>query len=230
MTHGSLFTGIGGFDLAAQWMGWENVFQVEINPDCQKILKQKFPEAKKHGDIRTTDFTIYRRLVDVLSGGFPCQPFSISGERRGINDDRALWPEMLRAIQEVWPYWVVGENVTGIKSMALEHYCSDLENIGFEVQPIDISACCVGINQDRERTWIVAHNNRRQREEPYQRSLLHSKISPVDVARPEPVALRGRKNNGLPKELDTCKRIGLAANAIVPQVAYEIFKAIEQIT
>jgi len=101
MTHASLFSGIGGFDLAAEWMGWENVFHCEINPFGQKILKYYWPKAISYGDITKTDFTIWRSRVDIITGGFPCQPFSIAGKRKGTADDRHLWPEMLRAIQEI---------------------------------------------------------------------------------------------------------------------------------
>ncbi|GGH28379.1 DNA (cytosine-5-)-methyltransferase [Sphingobacterium alkalisoli] len=117
MNHASLFSGIGGFDLAAEWMGWNNLFHCEINPFGQKILKHYWPNAKCYEDIKTTDFTIYRGIVDILSGGFPCQPFSVAGKRKGTEDDRYLWPEMLRAIDEIRPTWVVGENVAGLVSM-----------------------------------------------------------------------------------------------------------------
>jgi len=117
MTHGSLFSGIGGFDLAAQWMGWKNIFHCEINPFCQKILNHYWPNADSYTDIKQTDFSIYRGKIDVLSGGFPCQPFSLAGQRKGAEDDRYLWPEMLRAIGEIRPRWVIGENVAGLVSM-----------------------------------------------------------------------------------------------------------------
>lgn len=96
MTHASLFSGIGGFDLAAEWAGWTNAFNCEIDPFCRKILKYHFPDAKQYGDIRTTDFAVWRDRIDVLTGGFPCQPFSLAGKRKGTEDDRYLWPEMLR--------------------------------------------------------------------------------------------------------------------------------------
>ncbi len=117
MTHGSLFSGIGGFDLAAEWMGWQNEFHCEINPFGQKILKHYWPKAISYADIKTTDFTIHRGAIDVLSGGFPCQPFSTAGKRKGAEDDRYLWPEMLRAINEIRPTWIIGENVAGLTSM-----------------------------------------------------------------------------------------------------------------
>lgn len=114
MTHASLFSGIGGFDLAAEWAGWTNVFNCEIDPFCRKVLAYHFPNAFQYEDIKTTDFRPLRGCVDVLTGGFPCQPFSLAGKRKGTDDNRYLWPEMLRAIRELAPRWVVGENVFGI--------------------------------------------------------------------------------------------------------------------
>lgn len=117
MTHGSLFSGIGGFDYAAEQMGWENAFHCEINEFCQRILKYYWPNATSYADITKTDFSIWRGRVDILTGGFPCQPFSQAGNRKGKEDDRYLWPEMLRAIDEIRPTWICGENVAGITTM-----------------------------------------------------------------------------------------------------------------
>lgn len=103
MNHASFFSGIGGFDLAAEWMGWNNVLKVEIDPFCRRVLKHHFPNAEQHTDIRTFDGSTYRGTVDIVSGGFPCQPYSVAGKRNGNNDDRALWPEMLRVIREIQP-------------------------------------------------------------------------------------------------------------------------------
>lgn len=175
MTHGSLFSGGGGFDLAAQWAGWENLFNCEIAPFCQRILKYYLTDAEQYGDIRTTDFTVWRGLIDVLSGGFPCQPFSTAGKRKGTEDNRYLWPEMLRAIREIRPRWVVGENVLGIvswsKGMVFEQVCADLEAEGYQVQPYILPAAGVGAPHRRDRVWFVAYradagteNVRRQRE------------------------------------------------------------------
>jgi hypothetical protein len=114
MTHASLFSGIGGFDLAAEWMRWENIFHCEWNPFGQKVLAHHFPNSKSYNDITKTDFTIHAGAIDVLTGGFPCQPYSLAGKQLGKEDERHLWPEMLRTIEEVKPTWVVGENVLGI--------------------------------------------------------------------------------------------------------------------
>lgn len=161
MNHASLFSGIGGFDLAADRMGWRNVFNCEIDPFCRKVLAYHFPEAKKYEDVKTTDFTIHRGHIDVLTGGFPCQPFSLAGKRKGSDDNRYLWPEMLRAIREIEPRWVVGENVFGIVNwsdgMVFEQVQSDLEDAGYEVQPYIIPACAVDAPHRRDRVWFVAH-------------------------------------------------------------------------
>jgi len=114
MTHGSLFSGIGGFDLAAEWMGWENKFHCEWNEFGQKVLHHYWPNAEQFTDIKKSNFTKYANRIDILTGGFPCQPYSSAGKRLGKEDDRHLWPEMLRAIKEIQPRWIVGENVYGL--------------------------------------------------------------------------------------------------------------------
>ncbi len=186
-THGSLFSGIGGFDLAAEWMGWHNAFHCEINEFCTKILNYHFPDAEHYTDIERTDFSKWRGRIDVLSGGFPCQPFSLAGQRKGADDNRYLWPQMLRAIREIRPTWVVGENVAGILTMVqpgaevevggqaslfgedyrkrvlhrqeyvIETICRDLEREGYAVQPLLIPACAVGAPHRRDRIWFIAH-------------------------------------------------------------------------
>lgn len=184
--HASLFSGIGGFDLAAEWLGFRNAFHCEINPFCERILKYHFPDAGHYTDITKTDFTPWRGKIDILSGGFPCQPFSLAGQRKGAEDDRYLWPQMLRAIREIRPAWVVGENVAGILTMVqpskevevgrstslfgedytdeeihrqyvVETVCTDLEREGYSVRPFVIPACAVGAPHRRDRVWFVAH-------------------------------------------------------------------------
>lgn len=161
MTHASLFSGIGGFDLAAEWLGWDNIFNCEIDEFCTKVLNYHFPNATHYGDITSTDFTIHRGEIDVLTGGFPCQPFSLAGARRGTEDDRFLWPQMYRAICEISPRWIVAENVRGILTqqggVVFERVWSDLENAGYECQAFLIPACSVGAPHRRERVWFVAH-------------------------------------------------------------------------
>ena len=161
MRHGSLFSGIGGFDLAAEWMGWENVFHCEWNPFGQRVLKHYWPNAESFTDITKTDFTKYYGTVDIISGGFPCQPYSSAGKRLGKEDERHLWPEMLRAIREVSPRFVVGENVRGLTNwnggMVFEEVCAELESYGYQVAPVIIPACAVGAPHKRERIWFVAY-------------------------------------------------------------------------
>ena len=161
MTHGSLFSGIGGFDLAAEWMGWENLFHCEWNEFGQRILKYYWPNSVSYGDITKTDFTKWKRSVDVLSGGFPCQPYSMAGKRLGKEDDRHLWPEMLRAIREIQPTWVVGENVRGLINwnggMVFDEVQADLEAEGYEVLPFLLPACAVNAPHRRDRIWFVAY-------------------------------------------------------------------------
>lgn len=161
MTHASLFSGIGGFDLAAEWAGWTNLFNCEIDDFCRKILNYHFQNATQYKDIRTVDFSVWHGRVDVLSGGFPCQPFSLAGKRQGTADDRYLWPEMLRAIRAIRPRWVVGENVYGLvnwsRGLVFEQVCSDLEDEGYTVQAYVLPACAVDAPHRRDRVWIIAH-------------------------------------------------------------------------
>jgi DNA (cytosine-5)-methyltransferase 1 len=167
MTHASLFSGIGGFDLAAEWMGWNNLFHCEWNPFGQKVLKHHFPNSISYNDITKTDFTIHSGSVDILTGGFPCQPYSTAGKRLGKQDERHLFPEMLRCIKEVKPRWVVGENVRGLVSwnegMVFNEVCDDLEREGYEVQSFLIPAASVGAPHQRYRVWFVAFNSKSQR-------------------------------------------------------------------
>lgn len=187
MTHASLFSGIGGFDYAAALLGWINIFDCEIDAFCRKVLEYHFPNSVHYGDITKQIFKEWRGKIDVLSGGFPCQPFSLAGQRKGADDNRYLWPQMLRAIREIRPTWVVGENVAGILTMVqpgaevevggpaslfgedyrkrvlhrqeyvIETICRDLEREGYAVQPLLIPACAVGAPHRRDRIWFIAH-------------------------------------------------------------------------
>ena len=163
MTHGSLFSGIGGFDLAAEWMGWENKFHCEWNDFGQKVLKHYWPDAESFTDITKTDFTKYANTIDVLTGGFPCQPYSLAGKRKGKEDERHLWPEMLRAIREIQPRWVVGENVFGLinwsDGVVFHEVQTDLEAAGYEVFPYVLPAVSVNAPHRRDRVWFVAYRN-----------------------------------------------------------------------
>jgi DNA (cytosine-5)-methyltransferase 1 len=163
MRHGSLFSGIGGFDLAAEWMGWENVFHCEWMEFPRKVLEYHFPNADSLIDICKTDFKKYANKIDILTGGFPCQPFSMAGKRKGTDDERYLWGEMLRAVQEIKPKYVIAENVFGITNidggMVFEKVCLDLETEGYEVQPFIIPACAKNAPHRRDRVWFVAYSN-----------------------------------------------------------------------
>jgi DNA (cytosine-5)-methyltransferase 1 len=160
MNHGSLFSGIGGFDLAAEKMGWNNVFHCEWNSFGQKILKYYWPHAKSFNDIKESDFSIYRGVIDIITGGFPCQPYSSAGKRLGKEDDRHLWPEMLRVIRQVQPRWVVGENVRGLTNwnggLVFDEVQADLETSGYEVLPFLLPACAVNAPHRRDRIWFVS--------------------------------------------------------------------------
>lgn len=162
LTHLSLFSGIGGLDLAAEWAGFKTIGQCEWADYPTKVLEKHWPDVPRWRDIRElTKDSFYertnRRTVDVISGGFPCQPFSVAGKRKGKEDNRYLWPEMLRVIKELQPTWVIGENVPGIVHLALDTVLSDLEDAGYSAQPFIIPACGVDAPHKRERVAIVAY-------------------------------------------------------------------------
>jgi len=282
MNHGSLFSGIGGFDLAAEWAGWNNTFHCEWNPFGQRVLKHHFPNSISYNDITKTDFSIHEGNIDILSGGFPCQPYSTAGLRKGKEDERHLWPQMLRAIREIKPSWVVGENVRGLINwgggVVFHEVQTDLEAEGYEVLPFLLPACAVNAPHRRDRIWFVAYaHDKRGSSRLRQIQKENGKISEWDNnAEPSNTnnefttnasSNGGGKNNrtrktrfinkksktnnwetfptesalcggndGISRELDGItfskwrnESIKAYGNAIVPQVAYEIFKTINQI-
>jgi DNA (cytosine-5)-methyltransferase 1 len=265
MRHGSLFSGIGGFDLAAEWMGWENVFHCEWMEFPRKVLDYYFPNADSHIDICKTDFQKYEGTIDIITGGFPCQPFSTAGKRKGTDDERYLWGEMLRAVQEIKPKYVIAENVFGITNidggMVFEQVCLDLETEGYEVQPFIIPSASKNAPHRRDRCWFIGVRNAT--------NTLHKGLQrgPEINGREKYNAERGGNginigadgknisgkirrefqefptqspicggDDGLPTELDgitfskwRAESIKGYGNAIVPQVAYELFKIISKL-
>lgn len=161
LTHGSLFSGIGGPDLAAEWLGWDNKFHCEWNEFGKQILKYYWPNAVSYDDITKSNFNVWRGRIDVLSGGFPCQPYSAAGKRKGKEDERHLWPEMLRAIREIAPRWIVGENVLGLVNwnggLVFDEIQAELEAEGYEVQPFILPAGSVDAPHRRDRVFFVAY-------------------------------------------------------------------------
>lgn len=158
-----LFSGIGGFALAAQWV-WGKRLEIvsfcEIDKFCQKILNKHWPKVPIHDDIKYLDGNDWRGTVDLIVGGFPCQPFSVAGKQKSQKDDRYLWPEMLRVITQTQPTWVVGENVAGIINLELDKVLADLEGASYETITFNIPACAVDAPHKRERIWIVGYADR----------------------------------------------------------------------
>lgn len=163
MRHGSLESGIGMFDYAAEMMGWENVFHCEKEGFCQTILKYYWPKAKSYANVFGFNGYEWRGKVDIISAGFPCQPFSNAGKRKGSEDDRHIWPENMRIFREAKPPFIVCENVPGIVTiedgMVFEQVCIDLENEGYEVQTFIIPAVATDKDHRRDRIWIIAYND-----------------------------------------------------------------------
>lgn len=156
MKVGSLFSGGGLGDFGFMAAGMDIAWQCEIDEYCQKILDLRYPESKKYRDIKTLKGSELEP-IDILTGGFPCQPFSVAGKQKGKEDNRYLWPEMLRVIKECRPRWIVGENVPGIINLALDTVCFDLEAEGYEVWPIVFPSHALGAWHKRDRLWIICH-------------------------------------------------------------------------
>ncbi len=235
LTHVDLFSGIGGFALACKWNGIKTVQFVEIDPFCQKVLQKNFPGVSIHDDIKTFHWTGDSPFI--LTGGFPCQPFSAAGKRKGKEDDRYLWPEMFRVISEAKPAWIIGENVTGFYTMGgVQEVIDDLEGIGFECQPFLIPSCAIGTGFIGERIWMVGKaksigfSKRQVDNRPIIESDVRMPCSFMECSGLEDVWQEAESKlygigDGLPKTLDE-HRMKALGNSIVPQVAAEIIRGI----
>jgi DNA (cytosine-5)-methyltransferase 1 len=163
MTHGSICSGIEGFGIAAQQIGWETLFIVEIDDFCNQIIKKRFPNAQQFKDLKSFDGTPWRGKIDVLTGGIPCQPASVAGKRKGEADDRWLWDEAIRIVREIKPTFVVFENPTGILSLyggkPFRQILSQMENEGYQTEQFIIPACGKEAWHRRDRIWIIAYSN-----------------------------------------------------------------------
>lgn len=260
LTHLSLFSGIGGLDLAAEWAGFQTIGQCECAKFSRRILEKHWPNTHRWHDIRDItgeDFYAQTGLCKptIISGGFPCQPFSTAGQMRGKKDDRYLWPEMLRILHELRPTWLLGENVAGLANMALDDILSDLESEGYSARAILFPAAAVGAVHRRNRFAIVAHTDgdgwqslcEQQSgrttftgtdDVPYSRRKAHEHHGAKQLCRSTCEAAWARiirqsvpsefcrVANGLPTELDRLRCLG---NAVVPQQFYPIFHAIAEI-
>jgi DNA (cytosine-5)-methyltransferase 1 len=218
LTVGSLFTGIGGLDLGLERAGMRVIWQSEIEPAACEVLRRHWPGVANLGDIRRVDTTNVER-PSVVCGGFPCQPFSSAsrGRRKGKEDSRYLWPDMLRVVSELRPTWVIGENVTHIDRLALEQVVSDLESSGYEVQTFVIPACAVGLDHRRDRYWILGHTDSDGESE----RAKHAEVARLSWSDNDAGGVGAA--HGIPSRLD---RMRLLGNAIVPGIAEIIGRAI----
>jgi DNA (cytosine-5)-methyltransferase 1 len=232
---GSLFAGIGGIDLGLERAGMSCAWQVEIDEFCQKVLTKHWPDVPKYGDIRDVGKQNLE-TVDLIAGGFPCQPFSIAGRGRGAEDNRHLWPEMLRVISELKPTWALGENVPGIIPVFLDKCISDLEGAGYTTEQFTIPACALKAPHRRDRLYIIAYSNSHRSQGINKEAGLKKAESEkwLHIARvafevqqgekdyiPESWVCRG--SDGIPDRVDRLKSLG---NAVVPQVAEHIGRMI----
>jgi DNA (cytosine-5)-methyltransferase 1 len=242
-----LFSGIGGFSLAAEWVGFETAAFCEIDEKCQKVLKKHWPNVPIHSNIKELNGVDYAG-IDIITGGYPCQPFSVAGSQKAQSDDRHLWPEMFRVITQAKPTWTICENVLGHVRLGLDKVLNDLESIGYTCQSFIIPALAKGANHNRERVFIVAYsssngphegsttrsnetangngkkgahkNSNNERLGSLRAGMERGSCSPWAWGA-EPPALR--VDDGLPDRMDRNKMLG---NSIHPSIAYELFKAI----
>lgn len=227
-----LFSGIGGFSLGLERAGMETVAFCEIEAYPRRVLAKHWPGVPIYDDVRELTSEKLREdgiTIDVICGGFPCQPFSAAGQRKGKDDDRHLWPEMLRLIRECLPRFVIGENVSGFINMGLDDVLSDLEDDGYTAEAIVVPACAVQRDQWRERVWILAHTLPRERSlgRDTSGSWWESKQIPWHGMGEEKTAPRVVGGfDGIPNGLDRIRCLG---NAVVPQIPEMIGRAIMEI-
>lgn len=241
--HGSFFSGIGVFDLAAKNVGMENVFQVEIDDWCQKVLIKNFPDTNKYYNINEFNGTKYRNSINIVSGGFPCQDISISGKGEGITGKKSsLWNEYHRCIAEILPGYALIENSPELAKKGFEKILYDLSEIGYDAEWETFFASEFGKHHHRERIYILAYPNVQRR-----RGILHfikrsiaqknKKTNPLDSSRHPFLQFEQRYcepgvfgvSDGLAKKLDARKRLGGCGNAVVREIPEEIFKTIIEI-
>ncbi|WP_062052384.1 DNA cytosine methyltransferase [Bacillus sp. JCM 19034] len=250
-----LFAGIGGISLAAEWAGIETIAFCERDKFCQKVLRKHWPDVPIFDDVRTLNKqTLNDRGVDVgaielITGGFPCQPYSIAGKRKGKEDDRDLWPEMFRIIEEIRPTWVVGENVANFVNMELDRTLFDLESIGYKGRAFVIPACAVEAMHERKRTFVVAHsfckrwrgldkNSKKNGSRKFEQISVHPKNESGSWDKEINILFAGaellanpsgrvlRNDDGLSEGVDRLRALG---NAVIPQQIYPLLKTIVDI-
>lgn len=238
----SLFSGIGGIDLAAQMAGIETVAFCEINKFCQKVLYNHWPEVPIFPDIKKINKDVLKNAqiskIDIIAGGFPCQPFSTANSnRRGLDDERSLFPEMLRIVDEIRPTWVIGENVMGFKTLGLDSLLVELERINYSTRAFIIPACGVSAPHRRYRIFVVAHaNGYGWSNDMYRQTTTGWSSFPKSDSRTWNGELLDKPRicrvvDGLPSRVDklTKARLKALGNAVVPQQIYPIFEAIKTI-
>ena len=226
LTVGGLFSGIGGFELGFQRAGMEIRWMVEIDPFCQKVLAKHWPDVERYADVRECG-RHNLQPVDVICGGFPCQPHSVAGKQRGAADDRDLWPEYRRIIAELRPRWVVGENVPGIRATIYNRVLSDLEGMGYFCFAPEIPAIALDAYHVRYRIFFVAHSASEGLEGRLQSttSRIWASQHPTNPGwEPEPAV--ARVADGIPNRVDRLRALG---NAVVPQVAEWIGRRIVEV-
>lgn len=227
MKLGSLFAGIGGFDLGLEWAGFIPTWQVEKDEFCQKVLAKHWPHIKRYGDIHDFIAECERGAVepvDIIAGGPPCQPASLAGKRQGKEDDRWLWPQALRSVASIRPTWCLFENPLGFRTMGIDQVLSEMEGMGYACQSFVIPACSVDAPHCRDRIWMVAHSDSTRLEG------VHDKVDRECMQLPEVIWKKWKAEPrvdrvalGIPNRVDRLKSLG---NAVVPQIPYVIGKAI----